>query len=794
MQGQCARCKGKIYFTAPQADSGGKVVCPQCGTVNKLGSSKHGDRVDYYISLDELPKSKKKELHLSDEHLDPEKIQRNYDIVEEYRNKTDFSSDHDLILESDLSTPDDETEKNFRKLIDYEKFGDTSEFTNNMLENEKPAKSGVFEQTANIHVSYGPEKNRFHTYGLYAFICCGVLFLIGLIFFAFKITPWDSDKQADPQKEMEQKILKQMTAEYPAEVSERMTYVKNGEMAFTRDTPDAYAEASDNFGKSFVFSPGNDEITARYAESMVLGGKAGGDIKELQKILEMLDYGLSLKPNSASLHRARARFFLSLGQPDNAMSDARHSTMLEPENPENTIVFAEAQAENNPEAAILALENVISQENFPIIAMRKLADIYFKNGYLAEAEQMWKKRMDIDPENCATCLQSANLYESVGMYSNAVSMYNRLLQSGHDEIEGMAGFSRSLLLSGRHPSYIVEALTPLVTKGPKAENMQQLAEFQVTGAHMYLLMGNYTKAMEYNSEALKADRSNTTARYQSVLMRVIKGEIDDKPGENMIAELADLALYLPKNPEIPTLIGRLHELRMQYPEAITNYIAAIKLDPSYPIPSFFLAALYTENRVYGNAFKVLWRLADYSQDYWEQHPQKNLLIDISGSGERLLSLLGKIEKYEVDIDELSFLSGLVAFINKDPKSAAEYFRAVLRNNPEHIKAASWLAYVYKLENRKTEAMNLLEDIKNLDLQSAYLKACIKHDTLAPEQRINLWENFIKRYENCPGAYVRLAELYHRANQKQKAVAMAQAAFKLDPESLETRSTLYVVGK
>ncbi len=792
MQGQCARCRGKIYFTALQADSGGSVVCPQCGSVNRLGSSKHGGKTDYYVFLAELPKARNNMQGAEGGHLNPEEIQRNYDIVEEYRNKTDFSSEHSLVLESDSSAADSDNEKDFRNLIEHEKYADTTEFDIAGFEKkkEKPPRNTLFEQNSSIRISYGSDGKI----GKYALRVSGLLLALCVLYFVFEFVPWKNSDENDSLKARERKIVERMAAEYPAEASERMAYIKEGETAFALDTPESYASAADNFGRSFLFSPGNDEIIARYAESMSLSGKISGDIKRLQDVLEMLDYGLALKPASASLHRARARFFLALGQPDKAFADAHHAVTREPENPENTIVFAEAIAGDNPEKAIGDLSKVIAQDKFPIIALRKLADIYFNNGYLAEAEQMWKRRMDIDPESCSACLQTANLYESVGMYSNAIGMYNRLLESGHDEIEGMSGFARSMLLSGKSPSYVMGELAPLVTKGPDAENLRQLAEFNVTGAHMYIITGDFANAQKHNAEALKADASNSVARYQRILLRVIRGDIDDHPGENMAAELSDLALFLPDSPEVPTLAGRLYELRMQYGEAIAAYMTAIKIMPSYPPSSFLLAALHIENRVYDNAFKVLWRLADYSPDYWEQHPQKRLLADLDGAGGRLLGLLAKIEKYEVDIDELNFLSGLAAYIDGNRKSAAGYFRAVLKNNPEHAKAASWLAWIYVHENRSSEALALLHKIKTSDSQTAYLKALVKHNGMTTEERLDLWENFIRSGNRHPGAYIKLAGLYHRLGNHSKAVDMAQAAFRLDPESLETRSTLYVVGK
>ena len=459
MEGSCAKCRYAIYFTEKQAFEGAMVVCPKCGSGNIVLFNRESDNPRFIIKLGGNL-GQKKRVKAS--------LKSSSDVPDDFRLPGDGQSSG-LQLETDVEP--DYKDIGIRELIE-QKIVPEYEGGESKADTQENA---VFERSTQIRVSSYGDKKNISAIKLVFLLSILVVFVCGGYYVwqhRHEFQSYIGDYTAvDIGVEQGEQIVKAMQSRYPAVAENRLMYIKNGELAFSRDSFEGYLEAREWFGKAFAASPDNDEIIARFVESHIMWGDKVNDFRLLEELVLLLDYGLQSKPGSASLARAKSRLFIMLKQPRKAFINAERALKFERESIDNQIAYAQALSFSNGPLAAQMLEKILLRSAYPVYTRRILGDVYFKQGNLANAERVWTEILIESPHSCITCEQLALLYEDIGLYDKAAGMYVRLIKNKDDMVNGPLGLARSLSLAGKKPEKIAEQLETIIEE--KKTKMQE---------------------------------------------------------------------------------------------------------------------------------------------------------------------------------------------------------------------------------------------------------------------------------------------------------------------------------
>jgi tetratricopeptide (TPR) repeat protein len=137
--------------------------------------------------------------------------------------------------------------------------------------------------------------------------------------------------------------------------------------------------------------------------------------------------------------------------------------------------------------------------------------------------------------------------------------------------------------------------------------------------------GDYAQTVAFGEQAIQADPNNITARVtmaEDIAQHTRENDLDKEQSLKKVDDYANKALDLLKNANTPPAgmnpaswpdtrklltsqsydaLGQAADLRKKYPDAITNFKAAVDADSSNNIALARLAKAYTDNKQYDDA-------------------------------------------------------------------------------------------------------------------------------------------------------------------------------------------------
>ncbi|RJO73967.1 MAG: hypothetical protein C4523_01565 [Myxococcales bacterium] len=590
-----------------------------------------------------------------------------------------------------------------------------------------------------------------------------------------------------------QHVLGALAKQYGIAPGDPLQLTKSAELAFQEDTEAGYQEALLLFRQSLLLDTDNAELIVRFVESTLLVHGRPEGMAKIQELSDLLDYGFTLEPQMASLYRARARLFLTIGQEEKAIAEAETAYRLEPENVENLTMYAETLVERNPAKTIDLLDDLVMSQRVQRPVIRPLARARLERGQYAQAEQVFLRRDEIDPDSCALCRELGETYEQIGLFGKAEITYRRLVDLRPENLAGLLGLARVLWREGKPPSESLAVLAAVpaerIARWPKEARVQLLA----ARSHYAILAGDVAGAAEHAKQAYELDPQHVLSRYHLVLTEALKGPIDIIRWSQLRGILDSLEFDQPRQPEILTLAGIAAIKANDLQTAMMQLQKAQKADPSYFHAALLLAGLYLDTHNYQAALGMIEQLRRYRSDYWDDHPDYNLFTDCFAYEDGFLKTWEQLDESKVDRDRKFVALGQAAMYLGRRRHAEEALNKVLQNAPNHLLANLYMARLYFEDGRVGEARRAVSKVLGQDrthLEATQLFCRILEKQGERQDAMERLKRLIAVHGDASDARSLLSLMAYRHGQIDMAKEWARLAYQLDNHSLQAREARY----
>ncbi len=164
-------------------------------------------------------------------------------------------------------------------------------------------------------------------------------------------------------------------------------------------------------------------------------------------------------------------------------------------------------------------------------------------------------------------------------------------------------------------------------------------------------------------------------------------------------------------------LAKIQFARQNYAKAQENYFNASKLDPSNPIPYFYMGLMKKEMKDTAAAVALFEKTLAIDGSYYDAVMQlANYYMNKNDS--RCLDFYNKAIKLNEFSDEAFYNKGYYYQINKQYKNAASMYEHTIKISKVHILARYNLAYINVLFKNYDEARGLLSEVIELDQNNA----------------------------------------------------------------------------
>lgn len=492
-----------------------------------------------------------------------------------------------------------------------------------------------------------------------------------------------------------------------------------------------------------------DKVLARdgdHAEALLLSAQTRLAKGEKEKALATLEKAASLYPQSPQVHFYLGSAQLAHGDTGGAATSFAQSVKLAPGFPAAVLALAQVNIrQGNLGPAIEGLKKLLQQNSNINEAKLLLAGAYRSQGNHEEALAIFRQIAAANPNN-------PQIQFLIG---------STLLQQ-NKKTEARAAFTKTLELS---PDFLpaFEQLVNLDVADKQPAAAQARVEGQIAKAPqnpaLHLLLAKVHMGQGRNQEAEAALQKTIELQPDSPVAFFMLAQlyINTKQVTKALANLQEVVTKNPKDVGALMLMGVLNEEQKNYPAARDNYEKIVAINPKAGTALNNLAYLYSERL--GEPDKAL----DTAQKAREALPNQAETADTLGwilykkrQYSRALTLLEDSGEKLPENAEAQFHLGMVRYMMGDEAGA----RTVLE-----------------------KALSLNKDFPGAD-EARQALAILAIDVANPggSSRSALEQAIEKRKED-PVALSRLAAVYEREGNVERAVASYEAALKGNPSNV-----------
>ena len=376
-----------------------------------------------------------------------------------------------------------------------------------------------------------------------------------------------------------------------------------------------YNEVSAEIEKLLAINDSDSEALMLRTRLKLAENKPGEAVKDLEEILKK-------QPSSrdALFYMAQAR--LALGQPDQARAfigdlERYHPNYLRTKLLKIQSSFTAGQTEMARREANELLDKV--QKSFPnaettaitledlrqrALTARGLANLEL--GKIEEAKADLQKVADLSPRSSVAMLNLAKVAVSERKYDEALSLYEKVLNSDASNFDALSGLVSVL---NRQKNFAESTGRIDEAMKRQAGNNAMLAALHYLRAEIATAQNNPDEAETHLKNSIAADDGYLPAytAYASILIG--KNQAADAIGqyEKVVEKMPSASVY--------TLLGMMQESTNNMAEAEKNYRKALELSPETPIAANNLAWLIadTGNGNLDEALKLAQSAVDQNQ-------------------------------------------------------------------------------------------------------------------------------------------------------------------------------------
>jgi tetratricopeptide (TPR) repeat protein len=495
----------------------------------------------------------------------------------------------------------------------------------------------------------------------------------------------------------------------------------------------------------------------------------------------------------------------------------------------------------------LLLECYQSQNNQEQMAAiyDRLAKSYIDIKDINKAANMYRRELELTPDNPETLLNLAVLLTDLHALVEAKKIYSQLgaiFEQQHDFKRAIETYEHILALDPQDLA-TAESLLRLEKEWAKSHPSQipvsQLVEHSLRLAKIYLQKNLFPEAeavaeqillLAPNEEKvyrLLADTYQRTGRQDTaiqILLKLTEVLLNQKNVNGAITEfnrileldsshietrkkLIDTYLTVKKNAEAATqlkLLAEYYQANQDLPNAIAAYDQQLKLFPENPEIISKLAGLYTETQQNDSALGLYSQLANI-------YLKKGLTDQVGETYRTMVALDPESTERREKLGQFYLKSGMIheALLEYDALAtllaqqskfdeAIRVFLTMLNVDPNNLQIRVVIAEMYERMGSYSEAIAQYMAIAQSYLQAGDTEKSISiyqraialdpENTMLLETLANLHKT-TKKKSNAIEIYLRLAKAYAEKEKLKKAKEIYQTILELEPDNVESHSQL-----
>lgn len=468
-----------------------------------------------------------------------------------------------------------------------------------------------------------------------------------------------------------------------------------------------------------------------------------GDLPGCTLVLERMS---KIYPLSAGVHFQLGAAYYSGGDDSKATVSLSRALDLDVNHPEAIVLLAQIQIKNrNPDPAIVSLTKLLQRQPKFTQARLLLADAHRQRGRVNDALAIYLALEKAEPTNSQIPLLAGATHMHLGQMAQARAAFERALKIAPDNLPALEQLVNLDIAEKKYAAATQRVQAQMGTSPGRIE-------LKLLAAKIYL-------AQEQRAEAekilLAASAENPKAEAPCLLLAQLY--LDAKENEKAIRQLEAGLERDPRNISALMFLASIHEAAKDYKAAAANYEKTLEISPKFSPALNNLAYLYSEHL---NQLERAYELA--------QRAREMLPYDPSAA-----DTLGWV----------CFKRGLYPTALALLRESA----AKLPNQPEVLFHAGMAAYTTGFEDEARgflqQALQLSKEFRGFDECQGSL-AVLQINPAAADASAR--ELLVKRVSVNPldmPAQKRLAVIYQREGNSDKAIASQEAVLKVDPKNL-----------
>jgi tetratricopeptide (TPR) repeat protein len=451
-------------------------------------------------------------------------------------------------------------------------------------------------------------------------------------------------------------------------------------------------------------------------------------------------------PQVPRVHFQLGAAYRAANDPVKASASLHRALELSPNFVEATLMLAEIQiSSGNASPALIALEQLRQQQPQLLQAQLLLADAYRLQGRINDALAIYDSLEKMLPKN-----------EQVPLLRGAA-----LLQQ-NDKAAARQAFERALQLAPGQPTALEQLVDLDLSEKQFDTAMQRLSgevqkapkrvDLQIMMAKVFLAQGKRDQAEVTLQKASALDPTNQGAY---LLLAQLYSDTNQK--DKALAELDAAMAKNPKNVPALMLAANIYSASKDYKDAATAYEKLLKLDPKYSPALNNLAYIYSE---YLGDLDRAFELAQRARDLLPFDPSAADTLGWiwfkKGSYANALGLLQESGAKLPAEPEVQFHLGMASYMTGDEVAARAALQQALQPGA-----------VFSGRDECQRCISII------DLKPAAADAAAR----------TLLEKRVVEKPDDPVALVRLAAIYQRDGNAEKAIATYEALLQALPKNL-----------
>jgi len=411
-------------------------------------------------------------------------------------------------------------------------------------------------------------------------------------------------------------------------------------------------------------------------------------------------------------------------------------------------------------------------------------DIHASRSRISQAEKAYEQALKVNPQDASALIGLGKTLQQAGRHSEALARFEASNQSDADNLKAQIGIAQSKLSLERLDA--AEA------------DLKKLHEAHPTEFEVAYWLGRAQDALGRREAAEKSYREAISlggGKLRSVSAYVGLVTLLNQLGRDAEAKriLAEAQRTLPNAPVIHRAFGDLASSQGNYEAALTEYRAALALDPKDVGVKFELGVALRRMRRFADALQVFDEVAAADTDHPGLALERGLLFEESGNrGQALHAYEQALAKAPTDLDVMLRVGCGKAAAGRG-KEASLLLRKVLEVRPNSAETSHCLGRALLVEgNNLSDAQRMLQRAVELDPHRAQYHLYVGWVAADIGQMDKARASFNKALELDKGfadAYWRRGILSARQGAAKDAVADFTEALRLRPSAYDVHAAL-----